>query len=147
MAEVHNTGAGNRPHSDQRRRQLAAIHCARRDLFGDDEDSYRDAVWACCRARSAADLDEPGRLRLIEHFQKLGWRAGRKGRSTPAEGKAGLVGKIRAMLAQAKRPDAYADGMSKKMFKVERFEWLNEDQLRRLVAALNYDAKRREAKA
>lgn len=128
--------------NDQRRRQLAMIHLAKRDL-GLSREDYEAALWATGRVRSAADLDETGRLRLIEHFKNVGWKSKKRGRTQPAEGKAGLVGKVRAMLAGANRPDAYADGMAKRMFHVERFEWCTEDQLRRLVAALNYDAKRR----
>lgn len=124
-----------------RNRQLAAIHAAKRDLCL-DEDSYRDMLWTIGRVRSAADLDEHGRARVLDHLKSRGWKARRKGRPTPAVDREGLVRKIRAMLAAAGRPDGYADGMSRHMFGVARFEWCDPDQLRRLVAALAIDAKR-----
>lgn len=127
---------------DLRRRELAAIHIGAQQI-GMGDDGYRDMLWAVARVRSAKDLDDAGRKHVLDHLRACGARFKRNGRTQPAEGKAGLVGKIRAMLEQAQRPDAYADGMAKRMFHVERFEWCTEDQLRRLVAALNYDAKRR----
>jgi len=133
---------------DLRRRELARIHLAAKALGMDAADKdpssdYRRMLWSIARVHSAADLDDAGRKQVLDHLRSCGARFKRRGRSQPAESKAGLVGKVRAMLAAATRPDAYGDGMAKKMFKVERFEWLTEDQLRRLVAALNYDAKRR----
>jgi phage gp16-like protein len=129
--------------NDTRRRELAAIHIGAQQI-GMDDDSYRDMLWAVARVRSAKDLDEAGRRRVLDHLRACGARFKAKGRTRPAEGKAALVGKIRAMLSAANRPDAYGDGMAKRMFHVERYEWLTEDQLRRVVAALNYDAKRIE---
>lgn len=128
--------------NDTRRRELAAIHIGAAQI-GMQRDAYEDMLWAVARVRSAKDLDNAGRQRVLDHLRACGARFKRRGRTQPAEGKAGLVGKVRAMLAAAARPDAYADGMAKRMFHVERFEWCNEDQMRRLVAALNYDAKRR----
>jgi phage gp16-like protein len=54
-----------------------------------------------------------------------------------------LADKVRALLADASRPDAYADAMARHMFGVARWEWLDADQLHRLVAALEYDRARR----
>lgn len=132
---------------DARRRELAAIHIGAGQLGMDtadksEESDYRRMLWSVARVRSTKDLDAAGRKRVLDHLRACGARLQRKGRTRPAEGKAGLVAKVRAMLAAADRPDAYGDGMAKRMFKVERYEWLTEDQLRRIVAALNYDAKR-----
>jgi len=128
---------------DARRRELAAIHIGAQQI-GMDDDGYRDMLWAVARVRSAKDLDDAGRRRVLDHLRACGARFKRRGRTQPAEGKAGLIGKVRAMLAAAGRVDAYGDGMAKRMFHVERFEWCSEDQLRRLVAALVYDANRRK---
>lgn len=124
-----------------RRAELAKIHVAKKQLGLDDE-TYRDMLWTVARVRSAADLDEAGRRKVLEHLTARGFRTRRKGRSTPAADKGPLIGKIRALLGE--RPDAYADGMARRMFHVERFEWCTADQLRRIVAALNYDRRRRE---
>jgi len=59
-----------------RRSELAKIHLAKKDLCLDD-DTYRDVLWAVCRAKSAADLDSQGRFKLIAHFKSLGWQSSR----------------------------------------------------------------------
>jgi len=128
------------PITNPRNRDLAKIHVAKKQL-GIDDDTYRDMLWTIARVRSAADLDAAGRLAVLDHLQSRGFKPRRKGRSTPAVDKAALVSKIRAQLGD--RPDAYADGMSRKMFGVERFEWCTPQQLWKIVAALNYDAKRK----
>ena len=123
--------------------ELSKIHLAKKQL-GMDDDMYRDMLWTVARVRSASDLDEYGRKTVIEHLKRCGARftKSRNKRSTPAKSKAQLIGKIKAMLAEAQRPDEYGDGMAKRMFGVDRYEWLEFDQLRRIVAALVYDARR-----
>jgi phage gp16-like protein len=141
-----------KPDAQQARRtELAKIHMGAKQLGMDPADknpnsAYRDMLWVIARVRSASDLDAYGRQKVIGHLAKCGATFKRPGRPTPAIGKEALVSKIRAQLAAAGRPDAYADGMARKMFTVDRFEWCTEDQLRRIVAALNYDAKRRESR-
>lgn len=64
-----------RRRNNARRAELAKIHIAKKEL-GLDEDTYRDILWAVCRARSAAELDRAGRARLLNHFRYLGWTPG-----------------------------------------------------------------------
>lgn len=126
-----------------RARELAAIHVAKKQLGLDDE-TYRLMLWSVARVRSAADLDHAGRQAVLDHLRARGFRPGRAGRPRPAPDRAGLVGKIRALLiAGGHRPDAYADAMARRMFGVARYEWLRADQLHRLVAALEIDRRRR----
>ena len=54
-----------------------------------------------------------------------------------------MLRKVEALLADAKRPWSYAHSMAKKMFHVNRLEWLNDHDLHKLVAALQADANRR----
>lgn len=57
----------------------------------------------------------------------------------------GLVDKLEALLADAARPWNYARAMALRMFGLQ-LEWCTGDQLRRLVAALEYDKRRRAAR-
>lgn len=135
---------------DHRRRELAQIHIAKKQL-GMDDDTYRDMLWACARVRSSGDLDYAGRQRVLEHLKRCGF--------APAQPKAGnaewgwidrapeekrkMLRKIIAMLRAAGRPRAYVDAMCVKMFNVERLEFCAPDQLHKIVSALTFDARRR----
>lgn len=137
---------------DLRRRELAKIHLGAKAL-GLDDDAYRDMLWTIARVRSAKDLDAAGRARVLDHLRACGFKA-RRGRphagrphNLTAEERGPQLGKVEALLAQAKRPWAYADGMAKRMFNVERVAWCNPEQLQRIIAALVYDAKRHGRRA
>lgn len=144
-------------HADKtRKRTLAAIHAAKKTL-GLQDDVYRDLVQRVSAThgdayRSAGDCNARQLDAIANELRRLGgmparsaeaaekWAGKPKGKLTPQ------VGKIEAFLADAGRPWAYAHGMAKRMFRVTRVEWLNPDQLGRLIAALEYDARRRASK-
>lgn len=143
---------------DDRRRELAKIHILAGELGLDTADrnpesEYRSILWTIGRVRSAGDLDQAGRLALLDHLAKRGRRTrpaatqdyGRKPIVTAD--KQGLVDKLEAQLASAARPWKYAEAMAQRMFRVERLEWCDARQLRGIVAALEYDARRRKARA
>ena len=130
---------------DARRRDLAMIHVAKKELALSDAD-YRALLWTVARAESSGDLDAHGRRRVIQHLKSRGFKPRRKGRSKPAPNRELLVAKIRALLINhptGAKQDGYADGMASRMFGVERFEWLQPDQLRKVIQALEVDKRRR----
>lgn len=136
---------------DRRRRDLAMIHIARKEL-GLDEDTYRAMLWSVARAKSAADLDYQGRRTVLDHLRARGFKgAGGRGRhpgrpkNMGNEDTGGQLAKVEALLADSGRPWGYANAMAKRMFNVERVQWLKADQLRGLIAALVIDRKRRGA--
>lgn len=63
--------------SSARTRELALIHIGAQQLglrqSGDDS-AYRQMLWAVARVKSAADLDEAGRQRIIDHLRSCGWQ-------------------------------------------------------------------------
>lgn len=128
---------------DIRKRELAQIHVAKSQL-GIDEDTYRAMLWTVARVKSAADLDWAGRKKVLDHLKAKGFKI--KSRPVPAVNKIGLVSAVRAsLIALGNKPDAYADGMARHMFAIERFEWCDLVQLRKIIAALGYQQKRAEA--
>jgi phage gp16-like protein len=144
---------------DPRTRDLARIHLAKKELGLDDE-AYRALLKAETGASSSADLDSRGRWKVLMAFSRLGWKGGvaagadpgkaarKVGRPAPQGGsKEALLAKVEALLTDAGRGWPYANGMAKHMFKVDLVQWCTEDQLRRLVAALVYDQKRRRKAA
>lgn len=131
---------------NKRNLQLSKIHIAKKDL-GLDDDTYRALLGRVSGVRSAKDLNPRQIGAVLAEFERLGWASTTTKKTvrtapSPAVDRAKLVGKIEAFLAEAKRPWEYADGMASRMFKVERVEWLDPEQLRKMVAALSYDARR-----
>lgn len=58
---------------NSRKRDLAVIHLAKKQLNLDD-DAYRDLLFSIARVRSSKDLDWTGRKRVLEHFEKIGFK-------------------------------------------------------------------------
>lgn len=140
--------------AELRRKDLSIIHLAKKDLqISDDE--YRDLLLGLTGKTSSAQLDWQGRRLLIEHFKKLGFKVKGSATDRPAPNVAidrqAQIGKIEALLADAGRPWAYADGLVKKLFastsQVERIEFCDSEHLAKVIAALVIDADRRSARA
>ncbi len=127
---------------NRRNQQLSKIHIAKKDLCLDDE-TYRALLSRVTGQSSAKDLSPLLVAKVLQEFKRLGWKP-KHGRSKPkpAADKAKLVGKIEAQLAEAGRPWEYGDGLAKRMYNVDRLEWLDAEQLGGVVAALAKDAKR-----
>lgn len=132
-----------------RTKDLARIHLAKKQLGLDDE-AYRDILRQTTGKTSSADLSPKERFKLLRTLQELGAKDARSypGKpAKPAPDQKALLAKIEAQLAVAQRPWSYADAMARHMFKREQVGDCEHGELVRLVAALAYDAKRREAKA
>ena len=128
--------------SDLRNRELAAIHCAKRDLGLDDE-TYRLMLEQVAGVLSSRELDEAGRRKVLDHLRTKGAPKSKAhpGKPHNFDIKPELA-KIEALLAEAKREWAYADGIARNMFGVERCAWLTPDQLRAVLTALVKDAQK-----
>lgn len=129
-----------RPHA-----ALAKIHIAKKELAMDDA-TYRAMLQNVAGVSSSKALSDDGITRVLTHLQRCGWKPKNTGtigkKPSMGHGRQALVGKVEALLAEAKRPWSYADAMTKRMFGVEKTDWLDAEQLAKLVAALTYDAKR-----
>lgn len=130
---------------EQRRKDLAMIHLAKKDL-GLDDDMYRDILKQCCGVESSADLDQPNRRKLLAFFRGRGWGRKDHGQNRPRNmnvpDRSRLLRKIEALLAEAKRPWSYADTLAKRMCKVDSLTFCKPEHLSKIIAALVYDAKR-----
>lgn len=147
---------------DDRRRELAQIHIAKKDLDIDDT-TYRLMLQAIGRVNSAADLNAEGRRQVLAHLKARGFKPKASASSTrrsayqirsdwdwvnnAAPDRQATLRKIAVMLKDSEREKVYADGIAKNMFGIERVEFCAPDQLRRIVAALEYDRRRRADKA
>lgn len=127
---------------NNRNQQLSKIHIAKKDLALDDE-TYRALLTRVTGKSSAKDLSPLETAKVLRELERLGWKSKQgRAKSEPAQDRAKLVGKIGAFLAEANRPWEYADAVAKRLHKVERLDFCSPEQLRGVVAALAYDAKR-----
>jgi phage gp16-like protein len=126
------------------RKQLSAIHAAKRAV-GLSDDDYR-ALLGSFNCASAADLQPSFFLDIMRHFQKLGFdwkgvlprtrgpeRMGSRGR---------MLLRIGHRLNDLGRGPEYARAIAERMFKVDRLEWLTNQQIRSVLAALERQAGR-----
>jgi phage gp16-like protein len=140
---------------DRRRRELAAIHIGIKQL-GIDRETYVCMLQRIGKVSSSKDLDERGRGALLEELRRAGFKAVERAkqrtrvdrllRSAPKEPRddvKAMVEKVEAMLKDAGREWPYAHGMARRMFGTARVEWLLPTQIHKLIAALEYDRRRR----
>ena len=127
--------------STKKQRQLIGIGCAK---IGIDKALKEEMLMARFGKASTTEISSAQAEAFLEELRGRGFAVKRfaKKPARPRPDKASLMGKIEAYLAEAKRPWAYVHGMAKHMFKVERVEWCDAAQLHKLVAALEYDARR-----
>lgn len=133
-----------------RRSQLARIHMGKKALGLDDE-TYRSLLQRMTRKDSAALMTPAERNQVLAEMVRLGFKEERRQarrRRWPGEPRncddVPMLRKVRALLADSRRPWSYAHGLGKKMFHVDRVEFLKPDEQHRLVAALQADANRRK---
>ncbi|MZG20979.1 regulatory protein GemA [Dickeya dianthicola] len=127
---------------------IGAVKAGQAYLKWDDE-TYR-AVLARLTGKSSAtqcSMQELEAVKAYMHTQGYPRRAKSHGRkpSVPASKKA-ILSKVEALLTDAGRPWAYAETMAQHMFDVRYVDWLDVQQLTKLMQALIIDAKRRKPK-
>ena len=129
------------------KKQMALIHKAKHAVGLSDE-NYRavlesfGAVTVNGKATSKA-LTQGGFVGIMNHFHKLGFPWEPKGPDAhTAENRSPLLTKISAQLLDLGKPEPYADGMARKMFKVELLRFCAPWQLWAIAAALTYQQQR-----
>jgi phage gp16-like protein len=133
---------------DDRRIQIGRIKAAQKGL-GLDDATYRALLERVTGKSSSTQMTPAERNQVLAEFARLGFkRADTNERGTRFPGRPAnvrevpMLRKVEALLADNKRPWSYAHRLGKKMFHVNRVEWLNPHQLHSLVAALQADANR-----
>ena len=134
---------------ERRRRSLAAIHAAKRDL-GMDDDSYRMMLREIGKVESAKDLDAKGLFTVMEHLRRVGWQRAPRKRVAQHPGtphnldREAMLQKIEALLADMQLPWSYADAIAKQQSGIERVAWLRtQKDLKGVIAALHVEQEKR----
>lgn len=143
--------------SDTRRKDLAKIHLAKKQLGLDDE-QYRDLLWVVARVRSSADLDEFGRKKIINHLRDCGatFKAPKRSGKRPHNYNRlpEYITKVEALLTDMGLSWAYADSIARNITGgkgnptsqpgVDKLAWVKKDtHWRALIAALYAEQEKR----
>jgi hypothetical protein len=122
---------------EYRRAMIAKIKIAQKDLAMDDA-AYRALLTRVTGKNSAAVLDKGELEAVIREMQRLGFRPVNQQGPRPrvSDGKKRTLAKISAILRELNLSWNYAHGMAKAMFARERVEWLNAEELHKLMQAL-----------
>ena len=134
---------------NRRRGMIAKIKVAQKQL-GMDDDVYRDVLAAATGLRSCKDMEIWQLERVLQKMERLGF--------APTRGKperqplhlvehTPMINKMGALLHEMGKSWAYAHGIARKMFGVETVQRCDGEQMRKVLAALNYQAKREAHKA
>jgi phage gp16-like protein len=132
---------------DRRRRDIARIHILAKRL-GLTEDERRDVIFAIAQKRSCTELDYTSLARVRAHFEQRvrtvanAPRPGRP-RNMADQDRGPMLRKIEAILLESDRSWNYAHGIAKRMFHVDRVEFLTAHQLHGVVGVLVQDQQRR----
>lgn len=126
-----------------KRNLIRIVHTGKSSLGWDDE-TYRDVLTRQTGKRSASDCSVTELEKVVLYMRTQGFALSSRGRRPRvATGRKAMLSKIEAMLAEAGRPWGYLDGMVERMLGEKKpVEWLNDDQVRKLMQMLIVDAKR-----
>ncbi len=140
----------NKRPDDMRYSELAAIHVLAKRLDM-DQDTYRAMLHRMTGQCSSGDLDMKGRRLVLDEMRRLSGEStthaaiDTSAPNAPQQVRAdtrAMLTKVQAILKATGKSWNYAHGTARRMFKVQRVEWLRADQLHRVVAALNYQQER-----
>lgn len=126
---------------------------------GYSDDNYRDTILDVSKGRtdSSKELSPCERQELIDRLSRLAGEEPRKPwqprdkRSYPkrpknmdkhGESRDDQLGKIEALLTVGKKEWAYADGIARRICKVDKVQWVETHDLYKIIAALTYQGKR-----
>lgn len=126
-----------RMNPEHRRAMIAKIKIAQKDLTMDD-DAYRGLLTRVTGKTSAAALEKRELEAVLREMQRLGWKPVNPQGTRPrvSDEKKRTLAKIGAILKELNLSWNYAHGMAKAMFARERVEWLNSEELHKLMQAL-----------
>lgn len=124
---------------DFRRRALARIHLAKKDLRMEDS-TYRAMLNEVGGVGSSKDLDTAGLNRVLDHLTRCGFK-GKDGypgrpRNFGDEDRGPLLRKIEALLTAGRKSWHYADSIARRVVKVDRVAWCRAGDLHKIAGVL-----------
>lgn len=145
------------PVSSERRKLIAKIQIAKKDLGLDKDDAtYRDMLFNLTGRDSCTELSDRQLVLVIGRLRAMGWnpvfeqagktKAGRlDGKPKVASGLEALRDKIAALLVDMDKDWAYANGILSRMFNIPGMSWADRRELTACIAALTKQQTRQKA--
>ncbi|OSI36191.1 gp16 family protein [Neisseria dumasiana] len=118
--------------------------------MGMSDDAYRDMLVRLTGKNSCALMDIDELERVVAEMKTKGFTPTNKNygqRPNRRQSADPMMRKIEALLADGGLHWNYAHAMAKRMFKVDRVEWLSDGNMHKLVAALQIAANRKKKEA
>lgn len=134
---------------DNRKKLIAKIKIAQKQM-GMSDDAYRDMLVRLTGKNSCALMDIDELERVVAEMKTKGFTPTNKNygqRPNRRQSADPMMRKIEALLADGGLHWNYAHAMAKRMFKVDRVEWLSDGNMHKLVAALQIAANRKKKEA
>ena len=130
---------------EQRRKLIAKIKIGQQQL-GLDDSTYRALLMRVGGQDSCTKLDIHGLEKVLVELAAKGFAPAAKGGAAPKrrDSADAMMRKVGALLAELGYHWNYAHAMARGMFKVDRVEWLTDEHLHKLVAALQMHANRKK---
>ena len=139
------------PNRQISQKQIALLHVAKAQL-GLSEEVYREMLGSV-GVISSVQLTEKKFDELMRRMEAGGFRTvskigkgSRPAKGTAVKGQDLQLRKVAALLADMGLADAYADGIARQMWGVDKVGWCRADQLKGVIAALVRHQKRLERK-
>ncbi|MCS4534262.1 gp16 family protein [Neisseria montereyensis] len=132
-----------------RNAMIAKIKIAQKELNMAD-DAYRAMLMRITGKNSCTKMTEGELDKVIAEMQRMGFRpqVNQYGKRPNCRSDADpMMRKIAALLAEGNLPWNYAHAMAKRMFGVDRVQWLSHGNMHKLVAALQIAANRKKKEA
>ncbi len=130
--------------------QIKLLQVARRQL-GWSQADYDAAVKERFGVASGKELTQGQFKSLLRHLEKCGFRYQGPGRvkkapelSRLAERKQGILGAVAGALQKLGKDWRYADAIARKMFGIDMLAWCDAEQIRKVLAALEYKRRKDE---
>lgn len=125
----------------------AVIHVAKTQT-GMTEEEYRDML-AGVGASSSTELTDATFDKVMSRFEQMGFRTTSKPRRRPRKsaglplGKREIMAKMEAILLDMDLPWGYVDGIAKKRFGVDTVQWLEAEDLHKVLKMMVYHQNRK----
>lgn len=110
-----------------------------------DDETYRAMLFTVAGVRSSKDMSLDQQQLVLAHLKDRGWkpRPPIRKQKRPVLSKDVQIKKIQALIINMQLNDPYVDAIAKRVAKVDVWQWADDEDLTKIIAALEYERKKR----